>query len=134
MPYIHPMLRYLNVFISLILDYLMTLFWFNINRYFLLQITLSTLTNFRILMLIRIHHRHILNLSICVSKSALFISTNAICSVVGNGSLSIFYACVESGDLGIGHDVVSADGVALRGAVLVHHVYLQILLLILLHH
>jgi len=85
-------------------------------------------------MLIRIHHRHILNLSICVSKSALFISTDAIGGVIGNGSLSILYAGVESGDLGIGHDVVSADGVALRGAVLVHHVYLQILLLILLHH
>jgi len=48
--------------------------------------------------------------------------------------VSILNACVKSGDLGIGHDVVSADGVALRGAVLVHHVYLQILLLILLHH
>ena len=130
-PYVHPMLGYLYIFMSLILNYLMTLFWLNVNRYFLLQIVTFerrvTRFNFqicfRILWVIRIHHGHVLNYTVSVGKGALLISVSRWdMSMVAGLDSAIIMRCFESWNLRICHAVISADGIALRTAVLVYHV------------
>lgn len=71
------MLSYLDIFISLVLNYLMALLWLNVNRN-LLQIAFigrSTLLNlqlFCILGLIGMHHRHVLDHAVGVGERAMF--------------------------------------------------------------